>query len=78
MIKRTILRLLSAGGLGLFGLLILAGDTSNVVAIGMLAVGFVWGTIELFVLSTQLLMCGLTGIAHDNDQAQKHDPWNRW
>ena len=78
MIKRTILRLLGAGVLGLLGLGFLAGDTDNVFAMGMIVVAFLWGTVEMFILSAQLLMYGLSGIIHDLDQSQRHDPWNRW
>ena len=62
-IKRSILRLLVANGLGLLAVLMLYSSSSNPVAIGMFVVAFIWGTIELFILSALLLAYGLTGLA---------------
>jgi len=77
-IKGTILGLFGACGVGLLGLLMLMDSSSNVIGVLLLCVGFVWGTVLLFVLSAQLLMYGLTGIAHDIGAAHDRDPWNRW
>ena len=78
MITGTILRLFAAGGLCLLGLATLGGGSGSAIGIGLLAVGFIWGTILLFVLSAQLLEYGLSGIVHDINRNQEHDPWNRW
>ncbi len=78
MIRGTILRLFGAGGLCLLGLATFAGGSSSGIGILLLAVGFIWGTILLFVLSAQLLEYGLSGIVHDINGDQEHDPWNRW
>lgn len=78
LIKGTILGLLGAGTLCLLGLGSLAGNSSSALGTILIVVGFVWGTILLFVLSFQLLEYGLTGILHDIGQNEEHDRWNRW
>ncbi|CAN5649943.1 hypothetical protein BH20CHL7_BH20CHL7_16500 [soil metagenome] len=78
MITGTLLRLLAAGGLMLLGVASFGGGTVSALGFVLLAVGFVWGTILLFVLSAQLFMYGITGIAHDIGLSQEDDPWNRW
>lgn len=77
-IKGTFFRLVIAGGMTLAGLAVIADDHSNVFGIALLGIGFVWGTILLFVLSAQLLLYGVSGILHDIKATQEHDPWNRW
>ncbi len=78
MIKGTILGLLAAGSLMLLGVSSDQDGIASPLGIILLGVGFVWGTILLFVLSAQLLLYGLSGIAHDIGQAQERDPWKRW
>ena len=79
MIRRSLFRLLCAGGLGLFGASLLTGDSSGGgVGVALLAVAGVWGFLELFILSALLFLYGISGLVHDIGATQDRDPWNRW
>jgi hypothetical protein len=78
LIKRSILRLFCAGCLMLLGLATIAPDPyggGNILAFGVLVVGFLWATLELFILTALLLMH--TAIADVIDPSRKGDPWKR-
>ena len=77
MIRRCFVRLLCAGGLVLLG--VLAGPGSgNGMAVLLMGAGFVWGIVELFVLSALLFTYGISGLFHDIGSMQGHDLWHRW
>jgi hypothetical protein len=78
MIKRSIFRLLCAGGLGLLGVSLLSGDSGSAFGAGFIVGAAVWSLLELFILSALLFFYGITGLAHDIGAAQEHDPWHRW
>ena len=78
MIRRSLFRLLCAGGLGLFGASLLTGDSSGGPGVALLAVAGIWGLIELFILSALLFLYGISGLVHDIGATQDRDPWNRW
>lgn len=63
-VPRTVVRLLLAGMILLIGLATVAGDPSRVdpLAVILLAVGFVWGIIELALLSALLFAEGWAGL----------------
>jgi hypothetical protein len=77
MIRRCLVRPVCAGGLVLLG--VLAGPASgNGMAVLLVGAGFVWGIVELFILSALLFTYGLSGIVHDIGAINEHDPWHRW
>jgi hypothetical protein len=78
MIRATLLRLVVAWGMALAGAGLMANDLDNLLGLGLLVVGFIWGTVLLFVLAGQLLVFGLSGLLHDIDTTRERDPWNRW
>ena len=78
MIKRSLFRLLCAGGLGLFGGSLLTGDSSGGLGVALLAVAGIWGLLELFILSALLFLYGISGLVHDIGATQDRDYWNRW
>ena len=78
MIKRSLFRLLCAGGLGLLGASVLTGDSSGGVGAALVVVAGLWGLLELFILSGLLFLYGISGLVHDIGATQDRDPWHRW
>lgn len=77
MITKSTLRFIGAVLLGLVGLGMASGSGGGF-GIVLVAIAFVWGVIELFLLSALLLLYGVSGIVHDIGATQDRDPWNRW
>ena len=78
MIKRSLFRLLCAGGVGLFGASLLTSDSSGGPGVALVVVAGIWGLLELFILSALLFLYGISGLVHDIGATQGRDPWNRW
>lgn len=75
MIGSTLVRLAQAGLISLAGLVWLAKDNGNLLAGALVALGLVWGTMLLFILSYYLLVYGLSGLLDDIEANRRRDRW---